>query len=163
MNERQAIEVVGTLLAAFPSARVNEATVALYRRKMAPLDYETAMRAVDRCVDTERFFPSLAAIKEAYVAIEDGPPKAALQQWGSVQRACAEVGYYRVAKFTDPVTTECVAALGWQRLCHSDNETSDRARFVELYRELSKQRQTQRQTGELPAALPVRLLNRVGE
>ena len=56
----------------------------------------------------------------------------------------------------DPVLAATVKAFGWSALCRGDNPSADRARFIELYDQLAKDRRitTQVSRGALPPGVP---------
>jgi hypothetical protein len=146
--------LIGILATSFPGSRMTSGTIDVYKQMLSDLDRDVASAAVKQLIRTARFLPTIAEIRAACVAIEDGPAPSALEQWGIVGNACATVGCYSPQPaFKDAVTERCVRAMGWRYLCKSPNEAADRARFCEMYRELDAHRQTARQTGELPPAL----------
>jgi enoyl-CoA hydratase/carnithine racemase len=68
MRESDAAMLVAKLQAAFPHPRVPPETVELYVEELAKLaDLEAARGAVADLVHSERFWPSLAALHEAYL------------------------------------------------------------------------------------------------
>lgn len=164
MTPGETAALVSAVAAAFPAARMSRDTVDIYREMLQDLDAQAASAAVRNLVRTAKWLPTIAEIRAAVVLVEDGPGGIALEQWGKVGRACERVGIYEPAPpFKDPITARCVESMDWRYLCKSPNEASDRARFCELYGQLRARYQTERQTGQLPAALPVKLLEGVGE
>jgi hypothetical protein len=63
MKESEAYEIVLMLQAAY-GREMPDSTVKLYRAKLAKLDARSCTRAVDRLIDTSRFLPSVAEIRE---------------------------------------------------------------------------------------------------
>ncbi len=53
--------------------------------------------------------------------------------------------------FPDPTTMRCVELMQWSKLCSSENEVADRARFVELYDKLAVQDRRKQLSESLPA------------
>lgn len=63
MKESEAYEIVLMLQAAY-GREMPDSTVKLYRAKLAQLDVKPCKRAVDRLIDTCKFLPSIAEIRE---------------------------------------------------------------------------------------------------
>lgn len=156
MTKPEAAKLVAVLLAAYPAARASSGTSEVYERMLADLDYPTANAAVERLLATSKFMPSIAEIREACMSLLHGEQIAGGEAWGKVLSAIGRWGVYRVPGvdfvFQDPVVARCVAALGWQNLCNSENQASDRARFIELYDRLAVTTRKELNAGALPAA-----------
>ena len=152
MTPTETKKVVGLLLAAFPNARMTEATVDLYERMLVDLDFGQAQDAVGRLICTSRFMPTIAEIREASADLSIGPARTGVAAWADVMLAIRRVGQYDLPTFEDPIVAECVRAMGWRYLCTADvPESVDRARFAELYNDL--QRRTRVQTITAPGRL----------
>lgn len=107
------------------------------------------------------WFPSAGKIRN--IALELSTPatrRTGLEAWGDVIKAISDVGYYRVPYFTDTIVSEVVKSLGWQNLCISENQMSDRARFIDAYNSmLERKRDTALM---LPEVERIVQLSRVG-
>jgi hypothetical protein len=162
MTKGEAAKLVAVLLAAYPAAKSTASTSEVYERMLADLDYPTANAAVERLLATSRFMPSIAEIREACMDLQHGERVAGGEAWGNVLRAIGRWGVYRTPgqdfQFQDPVAARCVAALGWQNLCNSENQHADRARFIELYDRLAVSERKEQNAGALPAAQRLRVL-----
>lgn len=153
MTKAEAAKLVGFLLGAFPSASVTEKTSLVYEQLLADLDFSAAQLAVNRLARTKRFLPTIAEIREAALEIVHGPKRLGGEAWGDVLAEIRRVGAYDLPRFEDPAVAEAVRLMGWRGLCLGDNETSDRARFVELYEGLQDRARTDVQAGHaLPPA-----------
>lgn len=149
MTHSEAARIVAVILAACPSQAsrldAGRATsmVDTYATLLEDLSYEQCNAAIRVLLQTRTWMPSVAEIRAAAVELERGPIAPGGEAWGVVKRAIHEQGSYRRPGvdfvFNDPVTARCVAALGWQELCLSENEIADRARFIELYDRLAAQ------------------------
>ena len=124
---------------------------AAYERALVDLDYEPANIAAERLMVSCKFLPSIAELREATFAAMRGERRMGCDAWGDVLKAVSEYGYYRVPVFRDPVVARCVQAMTWQALCLSENQTSDRARFIELYDGLAEQWRVNELATGLPA------------
>lgn len=152
MTASEAAKLVAVLLAAFPNARTTPQTSAAYEDMLSDLDYRAANAAVRRLVASCKFLPTIAEIRSACAELEHGTRRAGGEAWGDVLQAVSRFGYYRTPAFDDPVTARCVAALGWQNICLSENQAADRARFIEMYDQVST---TRRRELAMPASVRV--------
>lgn len=170
MTKAEAAKLVAVLLASYPNtpqARVSSSgqtvqTSEVYERMLADLEYPTANAAVERLLATSRFMPTVAEIRDACMDLIHGDQRAGGEAWGECVKAISRWGIYRVPgvdfMFSDPLVARCVAALGWQNLCNSENQAADRARFIELYDRLAVGARRDTNTNQLPAAQRLRAL-----
>lgn len=168
MTEAEAQKLVTVLVTAFPttmvrlSAEQQKLTMGTFRRMLGDLDYPVANAAVERLLATAKFMPTVAEMRDTALSLTAGELTAGGEAWGSVLKAIAEQGAYRVPGtdfvFRDPVTAQCVASLGWQNLCLSDNQPSERARFIELYEQLASRGRRLKLSEGLPAMQRYRAL-----
>ena len=158
MKPSEAAKVVAILTAAYPAARMTDATAEVYETMIGDLDFELARRAVTRLVCAAKFLPTVSEIRDAAADLSVGAGRSAVEAWGDVGMAIRRVGSYGKPKFKDPLVAECVAALGWRSLCLGESpEATDRARFCEMYAALQKRQRMQ------DVSEPGRLLPSVGE
>lgn len=153
MTDVQAQKLVVVLVTHFPAFMAKltreqqEATQAGYRRFLLDLDYDLANAAIERAIATSKFFPTIAEIRAAALATAVGPKRAGGEAWEDVRKAIGRWGMNRTPgvefQFADPLVARCVQALGWGALCMSENATADRARFIELYDEVTTTERTE--------------------
>ncbi len=153
MKPIEAAKLVAMLSAAYRDAPISEATAEVYEAMLADLPFAATQAAVARLVATSKWFPTVAEIREAVVAVERGAVRSGVEAWGDVVQAIRKVGAYRPPPaFADPIVTECVELTGWRGLCLGENEAADRAKFVQLYDALAARDRTDAQAGRaLPA------------
>ena len=155
MTESECKKLVAVLLGAFPSARIAAQTPAVYERMLIDLEYPAANAAIERLLATARWMPTVGEIRETTLALCVGEQKPGGEAWGAVLKAINREGYARTPGkdfvFADETTAKCVALMGWERLCSSENETADRARFTELYDRLAVQQRRKQLSEALPA------------
>ncbi len=155
MTEKEISKLVAVIAAAYPAARGDAGTVAIYQRMLADLDFVAARAAVERLLATSKWLPTIAEIREATLAVTAGEARPGGAAWGDVKAAIRRYGYDRRPGvdfyFADPVVLEAVRALGWFELCSSENEVSDRARFIDLYDRLAVDARARQLAGGLPA------------
>jgi hypothetical protein len=58
-------EAMGVLTAAFPNAPVGRETVLVYADMLGDIPEDLLRKAVRRCINTTKFFPTIAEIREA--------------------------------------------------------------------------------------------------
>lgn len=169
MTKDDAGALISVMLAAVPSHRVDPravpAMVTAYADLLGDLSYEQCNAALRVLLQTRTWLPSVADIRAAALELQRGPVRAGGDAWGGVIRAISAEGSYRQPGtdfvFSDPTTAKCVEAFGWANLCNSENQVSDRARFVELYDKLASQGHKEAQSPALAAAADRRALNGV--
>lgn len=170
MNREETAKIVTVMLAAVPSNRVDARSVPsmieAYTSLLSDITYEQCNAALRVLLQTRTWLPSVADIRATALELARGPRRAGGDAWGGVIRAISAEGVYRTPGvdfvFRDPVTARCVAALGWENLCNSENPQSDRARFIELYDKLAEQDRKEQQAPLLSAAAEQRRLERTG-
>lgn len=160
MDARKFAELWTVLTAAYPTFKTPAATIEVYSRALADLDYEVAEAAVLDAVSKSKFFPTIAEIRETAARLMTGADARmpALEAWGKVKDAVARYGRHGwegAVAYLDPQTADTIRALGWFAFCDSDvdDEMSWRARFVDLYDQYA--RRDLRQAQMLPAVREV--------
>lgn len=155
MTQAEAAKLVAVLMAAYPTNKATAQTSGIYERMLADLDYPAANAAIERLLATAKWMPTVAEIRETTLTLAIGEQKPGGEAWGAVLKAIQAEGYMRKPGqdfvFSDPTTARCVQLMQWSKLCNSENETADRARFVELYDKLAIQERRQRLSESLPA------------
>jgi hypothetical protein len=156
VTESEAKQAVAIALAACPShaAKLGLDEVKLMIKAWAMLleDLESAavMAALKRYLATSHWLPAPAQIRALVAEAKHGRRRPGADAWEDVRKAIGAVGRYRTPAFTDPLVARAVSALGWRELCDSENSTSDRARFVELYDQYASSAVEDATVGALP-------------
>ncbi len=70
MTVSEADKALDRLTAYYPRHKLDRQTQGVFLGKLAPLDYEVALQAIDRAADEQKFFPSWAEIWAHYVEVE---------------------------------------------------------------------------------------------
>jgi hypothetical protein len=135
MTKQEVSQVVFMLFAGFPQAhgKDSDERLRVYADMLQDLDFAAARAAVARLLQSSRFLPTIAEVREQAHQLTAGPKRTGLEAWGDVTRAIRYVGSYGVPDFDDPLVAHAVACLGWRELCLGDNEAALRARFIEAY------------------------------
>lgn len=156
----------------FLTAGQQKATTALYCRLLADLPFEAACAAVERLLATAEKMPTIAAIRAATMSALHGGLRPGGEAWGDVRKLRAYRDRSDVAGI-DPLVLRICDLYGWVQtrtlsrggvdveqwnVAPGDNETADRARFIELYDQLARTERTERNTSQLPAARAFRAL-----
>lgn len=134
-NRVDVLRVLRVLSAAYPQFEVRDAQIDVYCVVLADLPAHVLAAAAIQHISSSKWFPTVAELRDCAVELmrnEAGLPTAAAA-WGEVKRQIAAVGTYGSPKFTDPITARVVGYLGWRSLCLSQQETADRARFMDAY------------------------------
>lgn len=154
MTKLEAKKLFAMLVGALPSAKTNEGTGPIYVQMLEDLEFAAAQRAVARLIVSWEMacLPTIAEIRRAVVELEHGPVRPGGEAWGDVLEAIRNVGGYEPQpEFTDPVVAQVVTAFGWRALCFEGDGVADRARFIQAYDELAKQRRLEQVSGiQLP-------------
>lgn len=151
------------LVAAFPRQEVTPETITVYAHRLSALPIAAVETAVDRAMDTARFFPTIGEIKDA--AAENALGDHALPEgvWAEVKREVRRVGHNRpplfhkgaflppeVPTFADPLVAEAVAATGWAYLCTGEPEGVVKAQFTATLKAIRGRAIERVQTGRRP-------------
>lgn len=133
MTEKEAVSLVGMLMAAYPRYEVAKATISLYQKFLMDLNIEPARCAIARHIASSQFFPSIAEIREAALAFAGPRIPTPAEAWHEVMQLLFSVGSYGTPKFSHGVVKKAVDAIGWSNLCYSENIGLERAHFFKIY------------------------------
>lgn len=145
-NERQArrnaVAAISKLAIAYDKELTDE-RIDLYIEALYDLDVAALSAAVNRVISTERYFPTVAVLREAAFREEGAPTPE--EAWGAV---CERIRAYGRSGGAGTLSSEIRLAIdacgGWVALCESTNPTGDKITFVKAYqshrqREMRKQ------------------------
>ena len=160
----QLSKILGTLFLSYPAfakkmtAPEREDMFRVYHLILGDLDANLLLKTALGLTGSNTFYPSAGELRRAYFDLVDsaeGIPDA-YQAWAEV-KALFRRGYSRMR----PPTVESVthprvlAALegigGWRALCVSENDMSDRARYIQAYETYTKR--DQYETRMLPGVM----------
>jgi hypothetical protein len=152
------------LVLAFPNKEIPAETIALYAQRLSMMPADAVCMAIDRLMDTARFFPTIAEIKEEAAAGPFGAPLAD-EAWAEVLKEARRVGYNRLPifhagqfhdppkrEFSNPTIEAAVQSVGWEMICTTPKDKISYVRdaFVKAFNALQHRTQEARQTGALP-------------
>lgn len=118
-------------------------TAELWCRMLADIPYELAERAVAKILATNRFWPSVAEVREAALELSGTRIPTAAEAWGEVRAAIGAYGYYRPGEAMaslSPAVRQAVSHLGWSSVCQED-ESIIRAHFLRTYEACARREQ----------------------
>lgn len=133
MNRAEVAKVLAVCSAAFPHVNVTRETAAVYAEMLADLDPQHAQQAIRRLLATSHFFPSIAAIREATIAVANPSAPSGAEAWAEVVLKIKQVGSRGRPEWSHPAVAVAVSTLGWWDLCMSDNQAVNRAHFWKVF------------------------------
>ena len=117
----------------------NPAAIQLWYEEFKELPYEAVVNGLRRHVNTSKWCPTIAELKEAIVVNTAGE-----KDWGASWDECMKVigrfGQYQEAEALDsmsPITREVVKRIGFRELCISENQMQDRANFRMIFEQVT--------------------------
>lgn len=161
MNEEQAVELIGLLVAAFPTPAWEKPTIRLWREELVDLDHRVTDTVVREWIRTHDQRPSIAAIRRGVADKQLGnltggklflPPDEA---WEYVQRHFGITGQYREFPDEHPLVKQAVERMGWIAMCRSDNLDVLRGQFRMAYTPLLERSLAESAASEGAASAPL--------
>lgn len=148
------------LVNAFPRDAIEPRTVKVYCEMLADIPPAELYAACVKLAQSGKYFPTIAAIREAWALAKTGPKRSGFDAWSDVIAEVRRIGWYGSPEFSDPVTSAAVAMIGWKEICMSENVAADRAHFAKAYESMAARNLEAVQLGkagmrpELPPARP---------
>ena len=158
MNKKDWSKIAAAINTYYPKEKPfpNPAAIQLWYEEFKDLAYEDVVMALRRHVNTSRWCPTIAELKEALVANVAGEDDWG-EHWKAAVNAIHRFGRYREEEALDsmdPMTREVVKRLGYQDLCRSENQMADRANFRVVFEQVANNERNK-------AALPKDLQERI--
>jgi hypothetical protein len=147
MTKPEVQQLVAMMAATWTRPPVLAETVQAYCFALADLDHAAAKAAVLHLMQTSKFFPTIAEIRDAAVRSRVSLPSPE-EAWGVVHRAISKHGSYRLPVFDCEEIDGAVGDIGWKTICLSENIASERARFIDAFRARSAKRIQAEATGK---------------
>ena len=104
--------------------------------------------ALRKWVNTNKWSPSIAELREMAVDIQYGESLTWGESWERAVGAIRKYGSYRpkeALESLDPITRKCVESLGYRELCMSENVMADRANFRMIFETVSNREKMRKQ------------------
>lgn len=137
MTPAESRKLVAMIAARYPVPAIPRETIELWAELVVDLECAVAKAAAMEWFRSreERLDPAqlrrLVAQRQARADVPYLDPD---QAWAHVEWALIHIGSYDRFPATHPLVAEIVNAMGWHRLCRTDNGVADRAHFLQLYR-----------------------------
>ena len=126
----------------------NDMAMELWHMELQDIPYKVAEIALWKWVQTNKWSPSIAEIRELAASIQNPEIPDWGEGWQKTVKAIRRYGHNRqkdALDSLDPLTRKVVERLGFMDLCMSENPTADRANFRTIYEALAKREQTKQQ------------------
>lgn len=129
----------------------NQQAMELWFNELKDLEYLVLETALRKHVQTSKWPPTIAELRELANEIQRGKIKDYGEGWELVILAIRKYGMYQVdlamefIKMNDEIAYEATRRLGFKEICMSENTIADRANFRQIYETLQK-RATQDKT-----------------
>ena len=134
-------QIVGIISAAYPNWNVTEYTNEVYYQTLHDIPADELKVAVLHCISENgrKFAPSVGEIRGAVAemrGIASNLPSA-YQAWEEVQKQILENGGdFGKPVWSNSIVESAARMIGWRNLRMSEDQTSDRARFIQCYEQL---------------------------
>ena len=148
MNAIEVSKIIGMLEVNYKNFKVSndDAALELWFRMLKDLSYKQCDLAVQRIIMENEFPPVIATIRKA-VRDSNSQVPASSDAWGEVEQALRTYNMRQDKKAIEslsPITGQVVKSMGWWCLWNSTNQSTDRAHFMKMYKEIAdKERQEQ--------------------
>lgn len=155
MNNEQFLAVAATLRAAYPSNNflTTKDSISIWHEMLQDLPYEVAQAAAKEYIGTSQYPPTIAEIRAKSLSYTHKPVMDYGEAWGTVLKAIRKYGYMQeidALESLDNITRKCVERLGFQNICHDEDEAATRANFRMIYEQEANRT---KQSNQLPAQL----------
>ena len=120
----------------------NEQIVKIWYEHLKDLDYMTLQVALSAWIDTNKWSPSIADLREMCTKICDGTPSDWSEAWEKVMYAITVYGRNNkqgAMDYFDVVTRTAVCRIGWFTLCTSEDISIERAKFRQIFQIVKKE------------------------
>lgn len=133
------ISMLAKYAMAFPHAKINDGTLAVYAKALSPLSLPVIAVALTKLMQTSKYFPMVAEIYDAAADIIDyidgTEKKSAAEAWEEVMGEVHRAFIYRKPQFSDPAIERAAKSMGWSSLCAlpAEGANTARAQFIRIY------------------------------
>jgi hypothetical protein len=138
---RDIAQIIAMLSAAFPNFKPTEMTPEVYYQTLADIPSDELKAAVLHCITQSgrAFAPSIGEIRGAVAELRSfaADVPSSFQAWQEVQQQILiNGGDYGHPEWSSPLVEEAVKRMGWRNLRMSEDQTADRARFLQCYEQI---------------------------
>jgi len=135
MTRQEALKLVAILEAAYPRQELRRDTVEIYARFLQDLDYKVAERAIQNHIRNEKWFPTIAEIREACVELVHNLPST--EEAMEIIRSAVQNNNYQVIRENE-LFRQAVATVGFENIGHSEYPEPLYRQVKEAYENLRK-------------------------
>jgi hypothetical protein len=114
-----------------PSDRASE----IYSDRLADIPADRLRAAVEQCLATCRFFPTIADLREAAGLLGEDRFPTPIEAWDETCRAIRARARGVSFEWTSPLAEKVARAMDLYTLARSENPSTDRAHYLAAYRE----------------------------
>jgi hypothetical protein len=155
VNKKEIQNLLGWATANYPNMQEKDMgpTAALWEKMLSDIPYKVAEKALIKVLAVNKFFPSVAEIREAAAELTAPVLPSWLEAWDQAIRASSDYGYSRQQEaFTSmqPEVAVFVRRFGWHDICYSDNQDVMRGQFRQAWEVYAK---NAKETAQLPEGL----------
>ena len=142
-NQTDIAQIIGMLSAAFPNYKVSDHTAPVLYETLKDIPSDELKAAVLHCVAQpgRAFAPSIGEIRGTVGELRktvSGVPSS-YQAWQEVITQMRDNGGdFGNPVWSHPLVERAVRTIGWRELRFSENQTADRARFIQCYEQLTE-------------------------
>ena len=161
MNKKEFATLVAALRTYYPRETIlpNQQAMDLWYMELKDIPGEVAMMALREHVSMSKWSPAISDLRELSAKIQGGEAPDWGEAWQKTQNAIRRMGMYReqeALESLDEITRATVERLGFQNLCLSENVVADRARFKDIFEQLTERK---KRDSRLPEALRIAIKN----
>lgn len=108
------------------------------------IDYKVICVALKKWVMTNKFPPTIADLRGMAAEVTGNVTPSYGEAWETLRKKIGKFGYMREEeameelKGIDEILWKTTKAIGWQKICVSDNQEADRANFRMIYEQEAK-------------------------
>ncbi len=144
-DELTVTKAFAVMTLAWPNYKAKEGTIEVYASVLSDVPDDVLMAAAKQLIASGgEFFPSASLWRTTALNMMSGRQSSisAYEAWEEVQKQVALCGDYyrytrgicnRVPVWSSPLVEKAVNAVGYQRICETDNEDVVRAHFFKAY------------------------------
>lgn len=157
MTVKEFATISMAIKAAYPHANLmpDDKSKDVWYTMLSDLDYTVCLSAIKEIISNNTFAPSIAEIRAKCAVYTQIPIMDYGEAWGTVLKAIRKYGYMEevsALESLDEITRKCVQRLGFQNICHDEDESATRANFRMIYEQEANRT---KQSNQLPAQLQV--------
>jgi hypothetical protein len=135
MSEEAVIKIMKILGAAYGKDSIDPETTEIYVRMLSDIDDDILEQSCIDHISRSQWFPKISELRKESVTLSLSTRliPSAYQAWQEVIGYAERFGHTSSPSWSHPLIGQTVDSLGWYHLCMSENQISDRARFIEAY------------------------------